>query len=246
MLALLFAEEVEEVRAFDTAWDIVKMAWRVYNPQRTRQVPHPWYILNRDIYSGGDSDQWTPVLEEALGYALFGSAVPMRKTPFSHDRFKTGAMPMKAGVPKIRVARDDQKSRDSPILHRDTSMTHPAYAIGEPDNAEMMPDDELRNLIESLMADKKHRYSVDGRKVGDTRTMWRENTSAYGNTDEDIEEHMRNALQRLESGVDETDPLPQELMSIVGTSQTEPVKRYSSQELNDLWNQYREQKGWKK
>lgn len=222
--------------AFESAWDIVKMAWRVYNPKRTRQVPHEWYVLNRDLYSGGDSDQWTPVLEEALGYALFGSAVPMRQTPFSHTRFETGAMPMKAGVPKLRIARDDQKYRDSPILHRDTSMVHPAYAIGEPNNAEWMPDDELRSLIEGLIEDKFHRYSVDGRQVGDTRTMWRENTSAYGNTDEDIEQHMRDALRRLDSGVDETEPLPQELMSIVGTSQTEPVRRYSPQQLEEAWN----------
>tara|TARA_R110000824_G_scaffold3689_2_gene17423 strand:+ start:2167 stop:2868 length:702 start_codon:yes stop_codon:yes gene_type:complete len=219
--------------AFEQAWDLLKMGWRVYNPRRTRWNPRKWHHLGHDLYSGGTSDHWTPVLEEALGYAMFGSAVPKRQFGYQHQ----ATMPMKAGIPKIRVARDERHWKDNPIMVADHTAGGPDYPIGEPTGASLMPDDEMRALIERLLDDRRHYYEVDGIKSRlSTRRMWKDNTSAFGNTDEDIEEHMRGALRRLESGIDETQPLPEELREYVSTSELEPVKRYTQAQMQEEWD----------
>ena len=89
-----------------------------------------------------------------------------------------------------------------------------------------------------MIDNPQHQYTIDGRpnrNYKNTFDMWRQNTSAFGNSDEAIIEHMKGALDRLASGTDATQPLPEEMIRGLSTSELEPVKRYSKEELEEIW-----------
>jgi hypothetical protein len=99
----------EPMGAFDEAWHLIKAPWSVDTPQGT------YGKVTGPLYSGGDriNDEfryWTKDKEEALAYAMYGSAVPessfnqsiLSNLGLSHH----GVPPMRQTYPAIKVAPD--------------------------------------------------------------------------------------------------------------------------------------------
>ena len=194
--------EMNRGEPFDVAWDsIIKMPWFIEGTGWTdpKTVEGP-------IYSGGDAWDsplyWTTDFNEALAYALFGSAIPVSglESDFREQ------VPMRETIPTMRIAQDpgdnwrakDGSVRDARelwdedddlqnyILQEDPESE--GYMIdmqwGEPKH-EKMAEDEMRNLLLSL---------IEGH---DDMFAWG-TTGAYKTADE-RKAHIKGALERLET-----------------------------------------------
>lgn len=161
--------------AFDQAWALLKAPYDV-DTQDVRfsgsyRLKEPF---EGTLYSGGDiSDTpkyYTPSLERALQYAVYGSA--------------TGDMPMRETSPAIRVVQDpgyNEEGLPAGRLIVDHQLRD-AYmqADDSPLQSELMDDDTLRQLI-SQMSDKLPIHDTTG----------------YYHSQQDRERHIEGALQRL-------------------------------------------------
>jgi hypothetical protein len=97
---------------FDRAWNVVKAPW--FDPevegQRPDQIEYP---IEGPLYSGGDEmddpKYWTTDMNEALAYALFGSAIPRSTINEEKDKKMKelfDRIGMRETIPTIFVADD--------------------------------------------------------------------------------------------------------------------------------------------
>lgn len=160
--------------AFDQAWALLKAPYDVATQDFRWSGSHQLDPIEGTLYSGGDiSDTpkyYTPSLERALQYALYGSA--------------TGDMPMRETSPAIRVLQDpgyNEEGLPAGSLIADYKLRN-SYMI-DPDNpmeVELMSDDELRSHIDMLGADAT---------IGDS--------TGFFHSEQDRKRHIEGALQRL-------------------------------------------------
>ena len=146
------------------------------------------------IYSGGDvSDSpefWTEHLPDALGYALYGSAMPRRNEQGSftpNDRlFRQTIGGMRETVPTIWRVKNPIDF-DFPLEPDPNSEGFREGFFDEGMEIEQMPDDEIRTLIHEIVDDRKKLDEMDG------------NTGNWFDW-KAVNEHTKNALRRLETG----------------------------------------------
>ena len=159
---------------FDQAWALLKAPYDVATQDFRWSGSHQLDPIEGTLYSGGDiSDTpkyYTPSLERALQYALYGSA--------------TADMPMRETSPAIRILRDpgyNEEGLPAGILIADHKLRN-SYML-DPDNpmeVELMSDDELRSHIAMLGADET---------IGDS--------TGFFHSEQDRKRHIEGALQRL-------------------------------------------------
>ncbi len=196
--------------SFEVAWDaIIKAPWivdgTIYSTGKPMTVEGP-------LYSGGDSSDdpryWTPDFNEALAYALFGSAIPIVGL---EDTFREN-VPMRETVPTIRIAQDPGYNWQVQEPGKRFGMVRDAEELWE-------EDDDLQNYIlqedpesEAYMHDEnwgapKHK-TMDEDKMRklllsliegqDDMFAWG-TTGAYKTADE-RKAHIEAALERFDTG----------------------------------------------
>ena len=155
----------------DLAWRLLKAPYDVFTQEGHAKEP-----FEGTLYAGGDVADtpryYTPSLEGALDYAVYGSA--------------TGDVPMRGTSPAIRVVQDpgfDEKGQPAGRLIADSQLGD-AYMQDDdsPLQSELMDDDTLRQLI-SQMSDKSPRIDTTG----------------YYHSQQDREKHIQGALERLKN-----------------------------------------------
>lgn len=159
------------MRPFEQAWCLLKAPYDVYSYEGYKKEP-----FEGTLYAGGDvadtPKYYTPSLEGALDYAVYGSA--------------TGDVPMRETSPVIRVVQDpgfDEKGQPAGLLIADPQLRD-AYMQDDdsPLQSELMDDDTLRQLI-SQMSDKSPRTDTTG----------------YYHSQQDRNKHIQGALERLKN-----------------------------------------------
>jgi len=154
---------------FDQAWSLLKSPYDVFT-----QEGHAAKPFEGTLYAGGDVTDtpryYTPSLEGALDYAVYGSA--------------TGDVPMRDTSPTIRVVQDpgfNEKGQPAGRLIADPKLQDAYMQYDDsPLQSELMDDDTLRQLI-SQMSDKSPKNDTTG----------------YYHSQQDRERHIEGALQRL-------------------------------------------------
>jgi hypothetical protein len=163
------------------------------------------------LYSGGDREDtpeyWTPNLDEALAYALFGSAVPQDSSVSSQVR-RLGGIPMRETRPQVWVA-PDLKLPKNPKIQRDIYSQAFRNMPNESINSAPMPQSQLRQLIADIISGE--------------RTMkrgWASDTSAaWGHPrPHDQDAHLRGALERFDTGIAGNLGIPDELRDLISDS----------------------------
>ena len=190
--------------AFEKAWDsIIKMPWLIedgiyFDENNPSLVEGP-------LYSGGDKGDdpvyWTTDLNEALAYALFGSAIP--RVGFEAD-FRE-QVPMRETIPRVLIAEDpgygwrnkeggikDPKefgpndAIDNYMLYRDPeSDAYMADFNWGPPEHKPMSQDKMRNLLLSLAEEHDDMFA------------W--GTTGRYKTADERKAHIKGALERLET-----------------------------------------------
>ena len=155
----------------DIAMRLLKAPYDVYSHEGYKKEP-----FEGTLYAGGDVADtpryYTPSLEGALDYAVYGSA--------------TGDVPMRGTSPAIRVVQDpgfDEKGQPAGRLIADSQLGD-AYMQDDdsPLQSELMDDDTLRQLI-SQMPDKSPKSDTTG----------------YYHSQQDRNKHIQGALERLKN-----------------------------------------------
>lgn len=195
--------------AFDRAWDILKMPW-FFQPQGSfGRSEEP--IVEGPLYSGGDRSDtptyWTDDLNEALAYALFGSAVPRDDLPPSRQDDFASVVPMRQTVPQIFIAREPQ----DPDPEWDYVRSDPyseAYMKDDMDY-DRMDEAKMRELLLSL---------IEG---GDDMFMW--GNTGTSHSPEARQQHIADALRRFDTGVPGRLVLPDEAKHLSATSETDEM-----------------------
>mgnify|MGYP001029107995 CR=1 FL=1 len=153
----------------DIAMRLLKSPYDVYTHEGNKKEP-----FEGTLYAGGDVTDtpkyYTPSLEGALDYAVYGSA--------------TGDVPMRDTSPAIRTVQDpgfNEKGQPAGALIADPQLQD-AYMQDDdsPLQSELMDDDTLRQLI-SQMSDKSPKSDTTG----------------YYHSQQDREKHIQGALERL-------------------------------------------------
>ena len=202
--------------AFDQAWALLKAPYDV-DTQDVRfsgsyRLKEPF---EGTLYSGGDiSDTpkyYTPSLERALQYAVYGSA--------------TGDMPMRETSPAIRVVQDpgyNEEGLPAGRLIVDHQLRD-AYmqADDSPLQSELMDDDTLQQLI-SQMPDDEIMHDTTG----------------YYHSQQDRERHIEGALQRLKDKkggrLDLTDS--EKMIGGVSTRRHDELDAMDFDDINSGWD----------
>ena len=235
---------------FEAGWDsITKAPWIVDGTMHPKMPP---MTVEGPLYSGGDiSDTpryWTNDFNEALAYALFGSAIPVRGLD---DTFSE-QVPMRETIPAIWVAQDPGYNwqvkepgerfgfeRDAEelweegddlrnyILQQDPMseayMHDPQW--GAPIN-EKMSEDKMRNLLLSL---------IEGQ---DDVFAWG-NTGAYKTADE-RKAHIKAALERFDTGRSGRLWLDDMHKPLSQTSETDFISESDDEEYLREWGRWDE------
>jgi hypothetical protein len=196
------------VTAFAHGWSLLKAPWYVMDEEWAGDRPsvEEYYadeepdIVRGPLYSGGSRGDkpryWTRNFDEALRYALFGSAIG-------------GKSGMRQTVPQVMVAEDPGPLDPSNFLFEDPEtwdpdrqrgavMSHgPIYDQDLPIDYAPMDENELRVRIGAVLDELRdegmsRRFMDEGYGVGDTSAQF-ENT-------EDVVSHVEQALERLNTG----------------------------------------------
>ena len=162
---------VQTGEPMDLAWRLLKAPYDVYSHEGYKKEP-----FEGTLYAGGDVTDtpkyYTPSLENALDYAVYGSA--------------TGDVPMRGTTPVIRVAQDPGFNKEGQPAGR--LITDPklrdAYIQDDdfPLQTELMDDYILQQLI-SQMPDKSPKSDTTG----------------YYHSQQDRNKHIQGALERLKN-----------------------------------------------
>ncbi len=163
------AEIFRRGEPMDIAFQMLKAPYDVFTQEGHAKEP-----FEGTLYAGGDVTDtpryYTPSLESALDYAVYGSA--------------TGDVPMRDTSPTIRVVQDpgfNEKGQPAGRLIADPKLRDAYMQYDDsPLQSELMDDDTLRQLI-SQMSDKSPKHDTTG----------------YYHSQQDRERHIEGALQRL-------------------------------------------------
>ena len=163
------------------------------------------------LYSGGDREDspgyWTPDLDEALAYALFGSAVPKSSQTSTQVR-RLGGIPMRETRPQVWVA-PDPKLPKNPKIQRDIYSQAYRNMPDDPINYEPMPQSQLRQIIVDIISGDR------AMKPG-----WARDTSAsWGHPrPHDQDAHLQGALERFDTGIAGNLGISDELRDLISDS----------------------------
>ena len=180
--------------AFEQAWDLAKTPIDVYHPNRGKI--HTW---NEDLYSGGDvrddARYATDDIENALLYALFGSAVPYSEGQhLGAKREPHGEYPpMRPTIP-ARTRFINPPDDEHPAMAGYDEYSGAAIFDDYSDiDQERLGDDEVAALIQEYIDSVSH---------PDLR-----GTTGVGYSREERINHAKGALERLRHG-DRSEPAP--------------------------------------
>jgi len=193
-------------KIFEVAWDSITKAPFVPVPDHTMDASSLKYRpFEGTLYSGGDIGDsptyWTKNPKEALAYALFGSAIPIKD--YQHlfrghlgDYDSGHKPPLRQTVPTIRVSQSVPDWKDYINVDPETS----GYLTGDYPELphDNMPKKEVEKLIDGVLE------GLTGRHSG---SYWQDaNQVGYGTTmrhhlPKERIQHVREAKQRLASGV---------------------------------------------
>ena len=182
------------IRIFEVAWDSITKApfYEVGNPygkSYLRDVEKTPYL-----YSGGDKDDspsfWTDFLPDALGYALYGSAMPRRNpetglfAPYD-EKFVQTIGGMRETVPTIFRVKNPVDF-NYPLEPDPNSEGWRDETMNWELEIDTIPDDEMAVLIQEILDDRTKLDEMQG------------NTADWFDW-EDVDEHTFQALNRLKS-----------------------------------------------
>jgi len=197
-------------KPMDLAMRLLKAPYNVYSHEGYKKEP-----FEGTLYAGGDVTDtpkyYTPSLEGALDYAVYGSA--------------TGDVPMRDTTPAIRTVQDpgfNEKGQPAGSLIADPQLQD-AYMQDDdsPLQSELMDDDTLRQLI-LQMSDKSPKSDTTG----------------YYHSQQDRKKHIQGALERLKnktSGrLDLTDS--QKEMGGISTGRHDELDVMDFDDINSGWD----------
>lgn len=200
--------------SFEVAWDSIAKA-----PFTERGNPFNRFISDVEatpyIYSGGDiSDNpefWTAHLPDALGYALYGSAMPRRNSSGSfspYDKQFAEMVGMRETVPTIWRVKNPI-GFEYPLEPDPNSEGFREAFFDEGMEIEQMPIDEVKQLIFDLIENPNKIDEMEGNSAG----HWFDKR--------DIFEHTLNALNRLKTGKSGQLDIPHEAIPFTQTAFTD-------------------------
>jgi hypothetical protein len=230
--------------AFDRAWELIKAPFEIHHPNRGK-IGDIW---RRPLYSGGDRihddfKYWTDNKDEALAYALYGSAVHNENNEWADGT----DLPMRETYPAIKVM-ENPPNEIIPL------MQDPAAAgyIDEFDEmgGEFMDEDELYEWIASMLPDyemtpeeekraaRGWTYNDEGDSVAPRASLPISSlgTTGFFHTDVARDEHMAGALNRLRDQMSGRIALPDDVLYRVDTAHTDNLKHMDFEDLLEQWD----------
>ena len=200
--------------SFDAAWDsITKAPFYVQGEPFNRTMSDVEAVPY--IYSGGDKSDnpefWTAHLPDALGYALYGSAMPRRNSSGSfspYDKQFAEMVGMRETVPTIWRVKNPVDF-DYPLSPDSKSDGFREGFFDDGMEIEQIPTDEVMDMIFDLI-ERPHKINeMEGNSAG----WWFDN--------KDILEHTLNALNRLKTGESGQLDIPHEAIPFTQTAFTD-------------------------
>jgi len=205
--------------AFDQAWALMKTPFVAYDRVGTRDE-----VIDQPLYSGGDAGDdpkyWSKSLQEALNYALYGSAVLVDTSPGNihgydrnfypedQDLDEFTPPPLRETIPTIFQANPHPTSED--IVHLDPQANDRYRNYMSQDLLfDRIPDEEVARLINERLDNPK-----DAEGAGFTSGQY------YPGKIQEI--HARAALERLKTRQAGRLTLPEHSEHIYGWSGTDP------------------------
>jgi len=216
--------------AFQQAWDLLKAPWNAAYVDEGNQRMTESETVTGPLYSGGDrSDDfnyWTPDKNEALNYALYGSAVGAK------------GIPMRETHPAIKIAPDpgyDEHGNPASFLDKDRQSL--AYIADQQEgiDSEFMDEDELHTLINSKKEQRPEVTAYGTRPIGDNITSPGSTTGSHFNNKQRAA-HRVGALDRLREQKSGIITLPNELMGLGGTSETDRLDAMDYEDISESWD----------
>jgi len=192
--------------SFEVAWDsIIKAPWlletgNLFDEKNPTTIDGP-------LYSGGDiSDDpryWTDDFNEALAYALFGSAIPVVGL---EDTFREN-VPMRETVPTIRIApdpgygwRNEKGHVKSPKEFEESDEAIQNFLLfDDPESEAYMHDEQWGAPKHEIMDEDKMRKLLLSLIEGQDDMFTWGNTGTYKTADE-RKAHIKAALERFDTG----------------------------------------------
>ena len=228
--------------AFDRAWELIKAPFDI-NHRRRGNIKT---IGRAPLYSGGDRihddfNYWTEDMDEALAYALYGSAVPnVEISDLDED------IPMRETYPAIKVMENPPDEYVN-LMQDPQSQGY----IDEFDEmgGEFMDEDELYAWIASMLPD----YDLPPNEEKAAWKQWSYNgvvstfpprmvqpinplgTTGWHHNDVARDEHMAGALNRLRDQMSGRVALPDDMMYRVETAHTDNLKHMDFDILSENW-----------
>lgn len=219
------------VTIFDRAWSVVKAPW--FDPEVEGQQPDQiQYPIEGPLYSGGDEmddpKYWTTDMNEALAYALFGSAIPRSTINEEKDKKMKelfDRIGMRETIPTIFVA-DDPGEVPYDEEEYQVDMEHPdiqSYILDkDPHSDAYMHDDQwgapnYRAMSRDEMTDMIQ--EILDRGPDEDFFQWG-NTGSYKQPME-RRAHMEGALERLKTGKRGNVDIPPEFLDSIDTAATD-------------------------
>lgn len=229
--------------AFDRAWALLKAPFDIYHPNEGKIST----IRHRPLYSGGDRihddfKYWTGDIDEALAYALYGSAVPNVEISDLED-----TIPMRETYPAIKVMRNPPDEY-IPLMQDPQSQGY-IDNYGEM-GGEFMDEDELYAMIASMLPD----YDMTPEEEKQAYSGWSYNdegdevaprmqkpvnpvgTTGFYHTDVARDEHMAGALNRLRDRMSGRVALPDKFLYATETAFTDQLRDMDFETLLDNWS----------
>ena len=229
--------------AFERAWELIKAPFDIYHPNDGKIKT----IKRNPLYSGGDRihddfNYWTEDQDEALAYALYGSAVPNVGISDLDNE-----IPMRETYPAIKVMENppdehiplDQDLQSQGFIDNNNEM-----------GGEFMDEDELYAWISSMMPDyemtpgegeadwwKQWTYNDEGDEVAPrmVKPIDSLGTTGWYHTDVARDEHMAGALNRLRDKMSGRVALPDEMLYQTETAATDELKHMDFEHLEEGW-----------
>lgn len=214
---------------FDQAWALVKAPFVPYNEIGGYEEP-----FSDVLYSGGDTsdspEYWSKNPQDALAYALFGSAVPMKGYEHlfsrSPDYDEGHKPPLRETVPTIRMSRDDPEWET--MLRVDPESDAYISEMNEDITTEHMSDDVVEQMINEAIKNPSF-----------IPYMSRYATTARHHSEDERLKHMIEAKKRLLSGesgnIDIDDEAPYKSIMSFGMSDNMDLWVDEDPEYLDTW-----------
>jgi len=235
-------DEAYANRAVQKAWELIKAPFEINHPNMGKIKT----IDRAPLYSGGDRihddfKYWTEDMDEALAYALYGSAVPSVDVSDLENE-----IPMRETYPAIKVM-ENPSDEYIPLMQDPQSQGY----IDEFDEmgGEFMDEDELYAWIASMLPDydlppneekaawKQWSYNDEGDEVA-PRMVQPINplgTTGWYHNDVARDEHMAGALNRLRDQMSGRIALPDDVLYQSKTAHTDYLDGLEYEALAGQW-----------